>query len=350
MHAIDVQGDGEEPPDNSQSGLVSIVVPMYRVESYIEECIRSLCAQTYRQIEIILVDDGSPDRSAEIAERIAREDSRISLIRQRNGGVSSARNAGIDVSRGAYVCFVDGDDTLCPGFVKNMLWAANRFGADFVLSTRVVRGRRKCSGSLPHARVWSSARAVEELLYPRIPIGAWNKLYRRDLLEKNGLRFDSRFAMGEGLIFITKAATVAQLIVATDGADYCYRRDNRQSVTSTRSIAKMRNALEAIDSIDIRALPVAPEVRLARDFQRWMTCFEGAAVASYGRLSTQMNSIDADRFRSYCLRIVEDDGCRMACRTRLRARMRLKAVIIWLSPRFAIWTLGAMRGARRLWR
>ena len=90
--------------------LISVIVPVYNAEKYIEKCVASIRAQTYRNLEIILVDDGSCDRSGELCEAFALEDSRIVVIRKENGGVASARNAGLDAMHGDYVGFVDADD------------------------------------------------------------------------------------------------------------------------------------------------------------------------------------------------------------------------------------------------
>ncbi len=90
--------------------LISVIVPVYKVEAYLEECVNSIRCQTYRNLEIILVDDGSPDKSGEMCDALAKEDPRIRVIHKENGGLSSARNAGLDVANGEYVSFVDSDD------------------------------------------------------------------------------------------------------------------------------------------------------------------------------------------------------------------------------------------------
>ena len=90
--------------------LISVIVPVYKVEQYLDECVQSIINQTYKNLEIILVDDGSPDRCPEMCDEYARQDSRIKVIHKPNGGLSSARNAGIDIARGEYIGFVDSDD------------------------------------------------------------------------------------------------------------------------------------------------------------------------------------------------------------------------------------------------
>ena len=98
--------------------LISIIVPVYNVEDYLEDCVHSLELQTYKNIEIILVDDGSPDRSGKICDKLALKDARIKVIHKKNGGLSDARNEGLEHSNGEYIAFVDSDDIVEPNFIK----------------------------------------------------------------------------------------------------------------------------------------------------------------------------------------------------------------------------------------
>ena len=100
--------------------LISIIVPVYKVELYLKACIDSIVAQTYTNLEIILVDDGSPDKCPEICDEYAKHDNRIKVIHLKNGGLSAARNAGIDIAKGLYLSFVDSDDVLHPEFVESL--------------------------------------------------------------------------------------------------------------------------------------------------------------------------------------------------------------------------------------
>ncbi len=104
--------------------LVSVIVPVYNVEKYLTQCIDSFIAQTYKNIEIILVDDGSTDRSGEICDEFKQKDSRIIVIHKENGGISSARNKALDIAKGEYICFVDSDDFVHPRYVEILLGAA----------------------------------------------------------------------------------------------------------------------------------------------------------------------------------------------------------------------------------
>lgn len=109
--------------------LVSIIVPVYNVEKFVEKCVKSLMNQTHKNIEIILVDDGSPNHSPEIIDRIAAEDQRVHVIHQQNRGVSAARNAGLQCASGEYVMFVDGDDWVDSDYVSYFLMLVSENGS-----------------------------------------------------------------------------------------------------------------------------------------------------------------------------------------------------------------------------
>ena len=110
--------------------LISVIVPIYNVEKYLDRCVQSIVDQTYKELEIILIDDGSPDNSPEICDGWAKKDGRIKVIHKKNGGVSSARNAGLDAARGEYVGFVDGDDIILPEFYETLITNAQNNAAD----------------------------------------------------------------------------------------------------------------------------------------------------------------------------------------------------------------------------
>ena len=103
------------------SGVISVIIPVYKAEEYLERCVDSVLAQTYSNLEIILVDDGSPDNSGQICDRYAEKDSRVKVIHKKNGGVSSARNAGLDVATGEFVAFVDSDDFIAPDMYEKLM-------------------------------------------------------------------------------------------------------------------------------------------------------------------------------------------------------------------------------------
>ena len=111
---------------------ISVIVPVYRVEKYLPACIDSILNQTFTDFELILVDDGSPDRCPEICDETAKRDARVRVIHQANQGLSAARNAGIEAARGAWLSFVDSDDFLAPDFLETLYDAAARAGGGWI--------------------------------------------------------------------------------------------------------------------------------------------------------------------------------------------------------------------------
>lgn len=168
---------------------ISVIVPIYRVEKYLPACIDSILNQTFTDFELILVDDGSPDRCPEICDETAKRDARVRVIHQANAGLSAARNAGIEVAHGAWLSFVDSDDFLAPDFLETLHDAAVRAGgADCALCGVQLTDEagQKIGQPLSVADGVRTGRSILETLCraPEIPYQvAWNKLYRRDVFQ-----------------------------------------------------------------------------------------------------------------------------------------------------------------------
>lgn len=177
---------------------VSIVVPVYGVENYIEECVESLLAQTYSNLEILLIDDGGRDRSPEICDRYAAQDDRIKVIHKPNGGAASARNAGLDAATGDYICFVDGDDAVHPDYVKHLLTQVTARDADMAVCG--FRNWTK-SGAQPvdcdNTGEYTGQEYLLRFLRDWSCSLLWNKIYRRevigDIRMEEGHKVDDEF-------------------------------------------------------------------------------------------------------------------------------------------------------------
>ncbi|OJH47577.1 glycosyltransferase family 2 protein [Lactococcus lactis] len=176
------------------SELISVIVPVYNVKEYLEECIRSIINQTYENLEIILVDDGSTDGSSEICDEYAARDKRIRIIHKENGGLSSARNVGINHANGLYISFVDSDDWLELDLYKILYGAIKATNADIAACGRYLASE---SGKLKmhcsdEQRIYSRKEALKEIFQlGSIDVAAWDKLYHRSVIE------EIRFPEGE---------------------------------------------------------------------------------------------------------------------------------------------------------
>ncbi|MBR2215111.1 MAG: glycosyltransferase [Selenomonadaceae bacterium] len=165
--------------------MISVIVPIYKVENYLDRCVESIVNQTYSELEIILVDDGSPDNCPAICDRWARKDSRIKVIHKANGGLSDARNAGIEISTGEYLLFIDSDDYILPQMCERLLNALQEASADIALCNLFFDyGDRteENTGVTPPGIYTNHEILKEYFLRGNIELGViWNKLFRRSL-------------------------------------------------------------------------------------------------------------------------------------------------------------------------
>lgn len=199
-------------------GKVSIIVPVYNVKDYIEKCVESILKQTYSNIEIILVNDGSIDGSGEICDNYSQKDSRISVIHQQNAGLSAARNAGLAIIKGEFVLFVDSDDYIEANSIELLLCSIVEYNADIVIGNRFldtdteskIEDRYLGASNTKHKLVLSSEEAVKCLLsWKYFDMSACGRLFRREVLELNvfpvGKKCEDQYVMAS---IIAKAKIV----------------------------------------------------------------------------------------------------------------------------------------------
>lgn len=242
--------------------LVSIILPVYNAQNHLARCVGSICAQTYRNIEIIILNDGSKDQSLPVCEEFRQKDSRILLVDKANSGVSDTRNLGLKLASGKYVEFVDSDDYLDPDFTERLVAAAEENEADFVIAPYkmvIPAGASKPEQVLDKIQdelgVMSVARPPEVREYGFLPAGIydkdtfalrlmdkpasyfysvlWNKLYRRDILTGNDIQFVSEMRWAEDLVFNLRYIQYAERFVAIDKPGYYYVQ-NPQSICHTQ--------------------------------------------------------------------------------------------------------------------
>lgn len=187
--------------------LISIVVPVYKVEKYLDECVESILNQSYSNIEVLLVDDGSPDRCPQMCDEWAKRDSRIRVIHKQNAGAGEARNTGMDHVTGDYLCFVDSDDRIHPDMIRNAYEYLQKESVDIVLfgMSRIDSDGKLVSQNLPNPpqKVFRGGEVQEILLpgilakdpktgmYMGIPCSVWSIMFNMDLIRKTNWRFVS---------------------------------------------------------------------------------------------------------------------------------------------------------------
>ena len=211
------------------SELISVIVPVYKIEPYLDQCIESIVNQTYRNLEIILIDDGSPDRCPEICDSWAGKDSRICVIHQKNSGVSIARNAGIEKATGSYIAFVDSDDFLEPEYIEYLYLALRETGAG-LSECGYVRYPDPSEKTFAKRQMSQPVLQTAEealLLWCRpeqrtsLNLIIWNKLYRRELIGNE--RFATSFIGGEDVLFTCHIFGKCRRIAQIDNELYHWR-------------------------------------------------------------------------------------------------------------------------------
>ena len=223
--------------------LISVVIPVYNVEKYVVQCIKSVLNQIYTKLDIIVVDDGSTDNSGQICDRYAKEDTRIRVIHKENGGLSDARNRGIEEAIGRYIIFIDSDDYVSPNYVDNLYNLVKKNGCDIGVTCAIkynYKTKYLCkteSMKSQETKVFNSEQAIKNMLYRQdIPIYAWAKIYNRELFDyiqfPNGELFED---LGTEYLLFHEASKIAFNPVR----DYFYLQRTNSIITSKYNSNKM---------------------------------------------------------------------------------------------------------------
>lgn len=234
---------------------VSIVVPVYNTEKYLNQCVESILAQTLREIEVILVDDGSQAACAELCDKLAEKDARVKVIHKINGGAGLARNTGLEVAHGEYVGFVDSDDYIKPTMYETLYVSAVKYDADLVVSGVCFVGGNTFSQSGDYSEkqyfeedTVFEGEGMKQLILgvvgakpqeredSRYGVSVCKNLFRRELLSRENIAFVSeRKIISEDTFFLVDYIKRAQKAVGIPGAFYCYRRNDESFSKSYRS-------------------------------------------------------------------------------------------------------------------
>ena len=216
---------------------ISVVVPVYNVEKYLEKCIDSIINQTYRNLEIILVDDGSSDKSPQICDLYAQKDERVKVIHKTNGGLSSARNVGIDCATGEYICFFDSDDFVEIDMIETLSKAIMETDYDLCICGYSVDTYNKTNALisqksiLPNFSYPSTNCSLDEYEFALGLCGyAWNKLYRLQFLKENNLKFEEGVSLVEDLLFNERVFANNAKFVFLSYVGYHYIQRERESL------------------------------------------------------------------------------------------------------------------------
>lgn len=227
MPVLKKEETGTAEKSNGEYPVVSVIIPVYNSEKYTEKCICSLLGQTYRNLELLIIDDGSTDQSGAILDRLAGEDTRIRLIHQKNAGVAAARNRGIDLATGTYLTFVDGDDYVAPDYIQCLVDCARKNEAELVIcGLQFVKEDGTCLKKV----VPGTYRRFEQEEWTFRISAVCSHLYKKTLWDRWQIRFLSG-ERGEDMPISLFFSAICDKIVTLPEAGYFYVRMSHQQCT-----------------------------------------------------------------------------------------------------------------------
>ncbi|WP_294376816.1 glycosyltransferase family 2 protein [uncultured Clostridium sp.] len=227
---------------------VSAIVAIYKSEKFLPKLLDSIIEQTWENLEILLIDDGSPDNSGTICDEYALQDKRIRVIHKKNGGACEARNVGLNEATGDYILVIDGDDWLERDYVEYLMNLIHKTGAEMAMTDNIFTTRDRKQIDSDKIEIWTSEEAFCNIIYPKIPIGPWNKIYKTSLLRDNHIDFNRPWS-GEGLYFSSMAAQYSNCVGIGHRKIYNYRLNNANSGLTDYNIVMGTNALMNIKYI-----------------------------------------------------------------------------------------------------
>lgn len=271
---------------------VSIIVPIYNVETELRKCVSSILAQTYKDIEIILVDDGSPDNCGVICDEYARKDNRIVVIHKENGGLVNARKSGLEKSTGQFISYVDGDDWIEEDFIQELVDCQQKYNVDIVAA-----GFSKDIGDISdeHANVIPSGfydkhRMITEI-YPRMICAGeyfyfgicsyvWNKLFKKELLYDCQMAVDPRISVGEDSCVVFPVLLKSNSLYISESANYHYYQKAFSMLKSMDSLEKEKEKISWLNDYLLNSLKDAPaEYKLTGQIERYI---DSLRIIRYG--------------------------------------------------------------------
>lgn len=239
--------------------MISIIIPVYKVESYLGRCIESILNQTFNDFELILVDDGSPDNSGKICDYYALNDSRVKVVHKENGGVSSARNVGIEQADGEWLTFIDADDYVSPNLLRDYI--ENIENSDLLIQGFSYNAKKNVS---MENRLIEGDKVIYEFLRIDSEICGfvWNKLYKTELIKNNNIRFNEKMAMIEDHLFNHNYVVYCKSIKILNKVNYIYIRHEGASCFRNHKYSTLKNTVISFNDFYNAIIDGEPETIL----------------------------------------------------------------------------------------
>ena len=315
---------------SSDSPLVSVIVPAYRVKQYLRHCVESLLRQTYRNLEVLIIDDCSPDETSLIVDQLAQQDARITAIHlEENQGHSGARNTGLACAKGDYITFVDADDWVEPDYIEYLLGILWQTGSDISMSYNFFTSRFSEQILSDRITTITPEDMLCDIFYNRIHVGVWNRMYKRSIIGER--RFCLEAKTGEGMQFNTQVVPRANRIGVGLRRVYTYNVDNDFSVTKHPNIDKQAyGAIRTMDIIKQSLIPRSQRLDKAVEYQYFTT----ALYALMHLIRAGACAEHADFYRKL-VRYVRDTAPKTFS-MEISFKQKIKSLLVWVSPYLTI--------------
>ena len=311
---------------NKDEPLISVLLPAYKVEKYIAHCIETIQNQTYKNIEIIIVDDCSPDNSGKIAEEYGKKDSRIKVFHHEiNKGLSATRNTGIENSHGEYLTFIDSDDWVSEDYVEYLYKIIKNTESDIAVSRNFFTSRFNEQIKEDKIYATTSEDMLCDILYNRIHVGVWNRLYKRSIIGEKRFRIESK--TGEGMQYNTLVIPTASRIGMGLRRVYTYNVDNDTSATKLPNLEKQSyGSIENMDYIKKNMVPRSKRLDDAVEYQYFTTSLY--ALTHIVRSKAKKENLDFyNCLVKYCRKI-----SLKTLKMELTFKQKIKSILTFISP------------------
>lgn len=207
---------------------ISVIVPVYNVEKYIYRCVDSILAQSFTNFELLLIDDGSPDNCGVICDEYAAKDARVRVFHKENGGVSSARNLGLDNAKGEWIAFIDSDDYVDVDYLSELVSYTQEYETDYVITLNIIKEFTTDKLLILKPNAYSQLFSCYNFHNNGCP---WGKLYKTEIIKKSSLRFNANIHLGEDAMFALQYLIETRNIILIHSNKYFYETLNPGSLT-----------------------------------------------------------------------------------------------------------------------
>jgi glycosyltransferase involved in cell wall biosynthesis len=324
---------------------ISVIIPAYNAEPYIEKCLNSLIAQTEPNFEAIIIDDGSADNTFEICKKYAAQDARFKVIKQSNGGVSAARNSGLDIAGGEFITFVDSDDYVAPDYLQVLLQGYSGGEFDIAMCGYVLELDK--SGEL--YRVTGNAEELtqtEILNRMFVPLNrSWggflvNKLFKAEIIKKNHIRLNPEYKLFEDIVFNYEYIKSVKRGSYTPAPAYYYvTRKNSAVCTSEATVSnanKWLNSLKAFDFVMEDAKDTYPQ------FCKILSIMKVMFSATALRIAAKSGLKATPRYKELRRYIIKNLGSFLASKN-IRLKKKIGCILTLIMPKtaFKLWAEGS---------